>query len=229
MKDFSKIEDELAIKFKDKNLLKQAFVHRSFLNENPGFPLNQNERLEFLGDAVLELVVTDQLFKKYPNESEGELTSWRASLVNTQILSRIAKNLNFNNFLFLSKGEARGGKKARKFILGDTMEAVIGAIYLDQGYETAEKFIKENVMKELPKIIENGLFRDAKSRFQEIAQEKVQITPKYKVVKEWGPDHDKHFIIGIFLKDELIAQGEGSSKQEAEEEAAKKALEIKKW
>lgn len=229
MKDFSLFEKKLNLKFKNKDLLTQAFVHRSYLNENPDFPLFHNERLEFLGDAVLELVVTEELYKEYPKKSEGELTNWRAALVNSKILSEIADELGFNDFLLLSRGETKELGKSRKYILANTFEAMIGAIYLDQGYGVCRDLIKKHLIKELPLIIEKGLYKDAKSLFQEEAQEKVEITPTYKVLKEWGPDHAKHFIIGVFLEKELIAEGEGSSKQEAEDEAAKKALEVKKW
>jgi ribonuclease-3 len=227
--DFSKLEKKLDVKFKNKDLLTQAFIHRSFLNENPDFHLDNNERLEFLGDAVLELIVTEYLYQKYPQKPEGELTSWRASLVNAKILSEIAARLGFNDFLLLSKGETKELGKARQYILANTFEAFIGALYLDRGYEACGKFIKKHVLVELPTIIENRLFKDAKSLFQEEAQERMGITPVYKVIREWGPDHAKHFIIGVYLNKELAAQGEGSSKQEAEEEAAKLALLAKKW
>ena len=229
MYDFSKFEKKLDLKFKNKDFLIQAFVHRSYLNENPDFYLPHNERLEFLGDAVLELIVTQYLYQKYPKKSEGELTNWRAALVNAKQLSEIAKDLDFNDFLLLSRGEAKELGKARQYILGNTFEALIGAIYLDQGYQACEDFIKKYLTVKLPEIIEKGLFKDAKSRFQEEAQERVGITPIYKVLEEWGPDHAKHFIIGVFLGENLVAKGEGSSKQEAEEEAAKEALAIKNW
>lgn len=229
MKDFSKLEKQLNLKFKNKDLLAQAFCHRSYLNENPDFYLGHNERLEFLGDAVLELVVTEYLFKKYPKKAEGELTNWRAALVNARMLSDIARELYFNNFLLLSRGEAKETGKARQYILANTLEAFIGSLYLDRGYKICQEFIEGHLIKELPRIIETGLFKDAKSLFQEEAQEKVGITPSYKVLKEWGPDHAKHFVIGVFLRDELVVEGQGSSKQEAEERAARNALEIKKW
>jgi len=229
MYDFSKFEKKLDLKFKNKDFLIQAFVHRSYLNENPDFYLPHNERLEFLGDAVLELIVTQYLYQKYPKKSEGELTNWRAALVNAKQLSEIAKDLDFNDFLLLSRGEAKELGKARMYILANTFEAFIGGLYLDQGYESCKKFIEKHLIKELPHIIEAGLFKDAKSRFQEEAQERVGITPIYKVLEEWGPDHAKHFIIGVFLGENLVAKGEGSSKQEAEEEAAKEALAIKNW
>ncbi len=229
MKDFSKLEQFIGITFKDKNLLIQAFIHRSYLNENPDVKLEHNERLEFLGDAVLELVVTEALYHQYPDKSEGELTTWRAALVNAKMLSIIAQRLQFNDFLLLSRGEAKETGKARQYILANTFEAFIGALYLDQGYEACKAFIEKEVMRELPRIIAEGLYKDAKSLFQERAQEIVGITPTYKVLKEWGPDHAKHFLVGVYLKDELVAQGEGTSKQEAEEEAAKKGLEVKGW
>jgi ribonuclease-3 len=229
MKDFSLLEKKLNLKFKNIDFLVQAFVHRSYLNENPKFHLFHNERLEFLGDAVLELVVTEFLYKKYPQKPEGELTNWRAALVNAKMLSEIARNLEFNDSLLLSKGEEKEIGKARQYILANTFEAVIGSIYLDQGYKACDKFIAKNLLTKLPMIIEKGLFKDVKSSFQEEAQERVGVTPTYKVLEEWGPDHAKHFIIGVFLKDELVAKGEGSSKQEAEEDAAHHALQIKEW
>ena len=224
MKDFSKLEKKLNISFKNKDLLVQAFCHRSYLNENPKFRLFHNERLEFLGDAVLELVVTEYLYLKYPKKTEGELTSWRAALVNSKMLAKIAQGLHFNDFLLLSLGETKESGKARECILANTFEAFIGSLYLDLGYKACQKFIKKYLIKELPQMIEKGLFKDAKSLFQEEAQEKKGITPNYKVLKEWGPDHAKHFTIGVFLDEELVAKGEGSSKQEAEETAAKNAL-----
>ncbi len=229
MKDFSKLEKKLNLNFKNKDLLIQALVHRSYLNENPNFYLPHNERLEFLGDAVLELVVTGYLYRNYPQKPEGELTNWRAALVNAKILSEISKDLGLNDFLLLSKGEQKELGKARQYILANALEALIGSIYLDQGYRGAKEFVNKNLIIKLPEIIEKGLFRDNKSRFQEEAQERVGITPGYKVLEEWGPDHAKHFIIGVFLDKELIAKGEGSSKQEAEEKAAKSALEVKGW
>ena len=229
MKDFSKLEKTLNLSFKNKDLLIQAFCHRSFLNENPDLHLEHNERLEFLGDAVLELVVTGSLYQNYPKKAEGELTNWRAALVNAKMLSQIANNLGVNDFLLLSRGEEKELGKARQYILANTFEALIGAIYLDQGYKVCQKFIEKYLITELPHIIEAGLFRDAKSCFQEEAQERAGITPNYKVLEEWGPDHAKHFIIGVFLNNELVAKGEGSSKQEAELAAAKNALEAKGW
>ncbi|PIV45140.1 MAG: ribonuclease III [Candidatus Nealsonbacteria bacterium CG02_land_8_20_14_3_00_37_10] len=229
MINFSPLEKKLNLKFKKKDLLIQAFCHRSYLNENPNSNLENNERLEFLGDAVLELIVTEYLFEKYPKKSEGELTNWRAALVNAKMLSETANELGFNDYLLLSKGEKKETGKARQYILANTFEALIGAAYLDSGYKKCRDFIEKNLIAKLPEIIEKGLFKDAKSCFQEEAQERTGITPAYKVMKEWGPDHSKHFIIGVFLNSELVAEGEGSSKQEAEVEAAKNALETKGW
>ncbi len=229
MKDFAILEEELNLKFNDKGLLKQAFCHRSYLNENPQADLKNNERLEFLGDAVLELVVTEELFANYPAKPEGELTNWRAALVNSKMLSETARELGLNDYLLLSKGEKKEVGKARQYILANTFEALIGAAYLDLGYEACRQFIKEKLLVKLPEIIEKGLFKDAKSTFQEEAQERNGITPAYRVVREWGPDHSKQFIVGVFLNNELIAEGKGFSKQEAEIEAAKNALEAKGW
>ncbi len=230
MKNFSLLEKKINIYFKNKDFLVHAFCHRSYLNENPGFYLGNNERLEFLGDAVLELIVTIYLYEKYSKKPEGELTNWRAALVNSKMLSEVSRELGFNDYLLLSCGEEKETGKARQCILANTFEAFIGALYLDQGYESCKKFIEKSLIKEkLSSIIEQKLFEDDKSVFQEKAQEKTGITPVYEVMKEWGPDHEKHFDIGVFLGKEMVANGEGSSKQEAEEAAAKNALEIKKW
>lgn len=229
MKEFSELEKQLDIKFKNKDLLKQAFVHRSYINENSSFELDHNERLEFLGDAVLELVTTEHLYKTYPNP-EGELTNWRASLVNGAMLSTLARKLNLEQYLYLSKGEAKDkNSKARSYILANCVEALIGAIYLDAGYQVAEKFIHEHLIPELPNILENKLYQDPKSKFQEVAQEKMGVTPSYKVLSESGPDHNKKFEIGVYLDKELVTTGKGSSKQEAQVNAAERALKKKKW
>lgn len=229
MKDYSTLEKKLGISFKNKDLLVNGFVHRSYLNENPNFHLPQNERLEFLGDAVIELAVTEYLYREYPKNPEGELTTWRAALVNAKMLSEIAKELGFNDFLLLSRGEEKENGKARDYILANTFEAFIGALYIDQGFKACEKFIGKFLLIKLAYILEAKLFQDSKSRFQELAQEKTGITPAYKTLDEWGPDHEKNFKIGVFLGEKLVAEGEGSSKQEAEEAAARNALKIKKW
>lgn len=229
MPKFELLEKKLGVKFKNKNLLIQAFCHRSYLNENPDFYLAHNERLEFLGDAVLELVVTEYLYKKYPDKSEGELTNWRAALVNAKILGDSAGRLGFNDFLLLSRGEEKEVGKSRLYILANTFESFVGSFYLDSGYKKAKDFIENNLIGELPQIIEQGLFKDAKSLFQENAQEKSGITPTYKVLKEAGPDHAKTFTIGVYLGSQLVAEGQGLSKQEAEEQAAQNALKLKHW
>ncbi|MEK7578476.1 MAG: ribonuclease III [Patescibacteria group bacterium] len=228
-KDFKELQKTLGIKFKNLNFLKQAFVHRSYLNENPAFELRHNERLEFLGDAVLELVVTEYLFKNYPDLAEGEMTNLRAALVNSQMLSQVSDRLGFNDFLYLSKGEAKEIGRGRQYILANTFEAFIGAFYLDQGYKAAENFIYNSLISELKNIIEKKLWRDHKSLFQEAAQERVGITPTYEVLSENGPDHAKKFVVGIYLAKELVAQGEGSSKNEAQQQAAESALKLKGW
>lgn len=227
--DFAKFEEASGIIFKDKELLRRAFTHRSYLNENRGTELTHNERLEFLGDAVLELIVTEYLYTKYPDSNEGDLTAFRASLVNAITLSEAAQKINVNDFLLLSKGEAKDTGKARQYILANTMEAIIGAIYLDQGYDASKYFVSKNLFHLIDKIIEEKSWIDAKSKFQEKAQEWMAITPVYKSLKEEGPDHDKQFTIGVFLASELVAEGTGKSKQEAEQIAARKALESKGW
>ena len=227
--DFEQFEKIIGIKFKDKNLLIQAFIHRSYINENRRTNLEHNERLEFLGDAVLELVSTVYLFNKYPHKNEGDLTSYRSALVNATMLSSIATSLEMEKFLLLSKGESKDRGKARQIILANTMEALIGAIFLDQGYDGAQKFINKYITPQIEEIVAKGTWMDAKSMFQEKAQEVTGITPSYKVMKELGPDHDKFFTVGVYIRDEMIGIGEGKSKQEAEQNAAHKALEAKHW
>lgn len=222
-KDLSQLESALGITFKDKNLLRQVFVHRSYLNENVGFDLDHNERLEFLGDAVLELVVTEHLYRHY-NNPEGELTNWRSALVRGVMLAEIAQNLSMGDYLYLSRGEERSGGKARQLILANTFEAFIGGLYLDQGYEAAAKFIQEQLIHRLKHIIDEKLYLDPKSRLQELCQERSGITPLYKVIAEYGPDHAKSFSVGVYLNNELVGEGSGSSKQNAEQAAAHSAL-----
>lgn len=227
--DLSKLEKNLKIKFKNKKLLEQAFVHRSYLNENPGCKMEQNERLEFLGDAVMELVVTNYLFKNYPKNPEGDLTTWRAALVNSKMLSEISAKLGFDDYLMLSKGESQDKGRARQFILANTFEAVVGAIYLDGGFDKAQKFLEKNLLCELNRVLKEKLYLDPKSLFQEEAQGKMGITPSYELIQEQGPDHCKKFEIGVYLNGDLIAKGEGPSKQSAQEDAARKGLKKKGW
>lgn len=228
MDNISKLEKKIGIRFNNKDLLQQALVHRSYLNENPDFSLEDNERLEFLGDAVLEMVVTEYLYQNYP-DPEGELTNWRAALVNAKMLSEKADRLAVNNYLLLSRGEAKDKGRARQYILANAFEALVGAIFLDQGYEKVSQFIKKEILKELPQIIKQKLYQDPKSSFQEESQDKFGLTPVYEVIKEWGPDHAKQFIVGLYLDQKLIAKGQGASKQEAQEKAAEAALKKKGW
>ena len=228
MTNIEELQEKIGVKFKNEDLLLEALTHRSYINENPAWRLDHNERMEFLGDAVLELSVTDHLYRNYPNP-EGELTNWRAAIVNAVILAKISAKFDLNDYILLSRGEAKDTGRARQYILANAIEAVIGAIYLDQGYAAADEFIKRFIIGELAEIINQKLYRDAKSRFQEEAQEKVGVTPTYEVMKEWGPDHARNFVVGVYLGKELIAEGEGLSKQEAQQQAAEKALAIKGW
>jgi ribonuclease-3 len=217
------LQDQLGIHFKDPDLLERAFIHRSYLNEHPKAGLEHNERLEFLGDAVLELVVTDYLYCNYPNP-EGDLTNWRSALVKTESLSAVAEKLELDQYLKLSRGEAKGNARSRALIHANCVEAMIGAIYLDQGYETAQNFIQENIVSTLPQILAEGSWVDPKSRFQELAQEREGHTPHYRVLEEMGPDHDKTFVVGVYVGDRLCGKGKGSSKQSAQQQAAASAL-----
>jgi ribonuclease-3 len=229
MPDFGPLEERLGHEFRDRSLLLQALTHRSYLNENTSYEYPHNERLEFLGDAVLELIVTEFLYKNYAND-EGELTNWRAALVNAKTLAGISRDLNFEEYLLLSKGEAKDkDSKARMYILANAIEAIIGAVYLDGGMPASEKFIGQHVLSHLPKILKDELYVDAKSKFQETAQELMGVTPTYKVLEEKGPDHAKEFTIGVFLDKELISVGRGTSKQEAQVAAADAALDAKEW
>lgn len=222
--DSEKLEKSIGYKFKKEKLLNEALTHRSYLNENPGWRFSHNERLEFLGDAVLELVATEILFSKYPNYDEGKLTSFRAALVNYQMLADVSKNISLENFLLLSKGESKDVGRARDVILANALESLIGAIYLDGGYDKAKAFIEKFVIVKLESVVEQGLYKDAKSEFQEKTQAKLKFTPVYKVLSEEGPDHKKIFTVGVYLADKLAAVGQGMSKQDAEVDAAKRAL-----
>jgi ribonuclease-3 len=229
MNDFSKFEKKIGVNFKNKNLLIQAFTHRSYINENPAWRGSHNERLEFLGDAVLELVSTEHLYNTRPKSTEGEMTSLRAALVNADMLSGVAQELKMGDFLLLSKGESKDEGRARQYILANAFEALVGAIYLDQGYGAALSFLKKYLFPKLKEVVEKKLWIDAKSLFQEKAQDVLGITPTYKVLGESGPDHNKRFVVGVYLENRLIAEAEGSSKQEAEEHAARHALKLNNW
>jgi ribonuclease-3 len=210
------------INFINKDLLETALTHKSCLNENPDLK-ESNERLEFLGDAILEFVITETLYKSFPDKQEGYLTSLRANLVNTQNLAEVAKKLNIGNLIHLSKGEEDGGGRENPSLLSDTVEAIIGALYLDQGLEKVEEFIKQNLVTEIPEKTAKPL-KDAKSRFQEYIQAKGLPAPKYKVLKESGPDHDRDFVVQVLVEGKVMGEGVGKSKSQAEQEAAKKAL-----
>ena len=217
------------MQFNDLELLRQAFTHRSYLNEHRGEVTGHNERLEFLGDAVLELISTHFLYDKYPDKPEGELTAYRAALVNAVTCAEIAHEIGMNDFLLLSRGEAKDTGRARNILLANAFEALVGAIYLDQGYDAAKQFITKHLFPKIDAIVSEKLWQDAKSALQERAQETEGVTPSYAVVRETGPDHDKHFIVGVYIKDAVVAEGSGKSKQEAEQSAAREALAKKGW
>ncbi len=220
-------ERVLKCSFSDIDLLITAFTHRSYLNEHRHSVKEHNERLEFLGDAVLELAVTEFLFLEY-QEPEGVLTNWRSSLVRTESLAESAHKLKIEDLLRLSKGEKHGTERARTQILANTFEAIVGAIYLDQGYETAKKFIHQQIISKFDKILKSGIYIDFKSKLQETAQKKENLTPLYRVLAENGPDHDKNFRAGVFVGDNMRGIGEGPSKQTAQQKAAEVALQYYK-
>jgi len=223
-KDLQELEKKLGITFKDKDLLTTALTHRSYLNENYDTHLSNNERLEFLGDAVLELITTEYLFKTYPERAEGELTSFRSALVKTASLSETAFELTIGDYIYMSRGEEVTGGRKRPYILANTFESLLGAIYLDQGYEVARKFVIEKLVPKISQIIENRLDIDPKSKLQEVSQEVLNYTPVYELVSADGPDHDKEFVMAVKITNRIFGQGKGKSKQEAEQNAAQAAL-----
>lgn len=225
---YKKLEEQTGLKFKDYHMLRNAFVHRSYLNEHRDSQYESNERLEFLGDAVLELVVTEYLFGNYPNP-EGELTNWRSALVKGEMLAKIARELDLGGYLFLSHGEEKSGGRTKDYLLANTFEALIGVVYLELGYEMAKVFIKRFLLVHLEDILVKGEHIDAKSRLQEIAQEKVGTTPSYVLQQEEGPDHDKVFTMAAFIGTRMVGKGKGGSKQLAEQQAAEDALKRLKW
>jgi ribonuclease III len=228
-KKLEDFEEILGVVFQNKDTLRQALVHRSYLNEHPDFPIGHNERLEFLGDAVLELVVTEYLYGNYENP-EGELTNWRASLVNGDRLASTCHEIGAEKYLYLSKGESKDvNSKARRYILANAFEAIIGAIYIDQGWDASKEFVHKTILSQLEHILENKLYIDPKSQFQEAAQERMGVTPSYRVLSEEGPDHAKEFEVGVYLEKELIAKGIGTSKHEAQVAAAHEAINVKGW
>jgi ribonuclease-3 len=227
--DAKKIKSTLGIEIGNTALFQEAVTHRSYLNEHKGHPVPHNERLEFLGDAVLELAVTERLYADFPERPEGELTALRAALVNSDMLSKIGQDLGIEAFLLMSRGEAKDTGRARHFLVANTLEAIIGALYLDQGYQAAQAFIEARVLTRTQEVLDSKLYTDAKSRFQEIAQEKMGVTPQYRVLRESGPDHDRRFVAGVYIGDDLIAEGEGLSKQDAQRTAAKEGLIKQGW
>lgn len=229
MKDFHLFEQNIGISFKDKFVLQQAFTHRSYINENPKSGLVHNERLEFLGDAVLELVVTDYLFSTYKEHAEGDLTAYRSALVNAVVAAEVATTLGMNEYLLLSKGESKDVGRARQTILANAYESFIGALYIDQGYKVCDDFIKKTLIPKLKDIINKKLWKDPKSHIQEEAQDRLGVTPSYEVIGQLGPDHDKFFTVGVFFGDKKIAEGKGRSKQEAQQAAAQAAIDKKGW
>ncbi len=229
MSALEELQSVLEHTFANPDLLRQALVHRSYINEHPDFALGHNERLEYLGDAVLELVVSDYLYHHFPNP-EGDLTNWRASLVNAKSLSGVAKAIDMDQWLMLSRGEAKEkNSKARQNIHANAVEAIIGALYLDGGIKPAETFIAKHILSKLEEILDKQLYVDPKSKFQEMSQAALGITPSYKVLREWGPDHDKHFLMGVYVGEDEVATGEGASKQEAQVSAALNGLKARGW
>ena len=230
MKEFDskEVARVLGVDIRKAEFFQTAFTHRSYLNEHRNYPLDHNERLEFLGDAVLELVVTEYLFHRYPNP-EGELTSWRAALVNGEMLARVGAEIGIEPFLMMSRGESKDTGRSRQYLVANAMEAIIGALYLDQGYDAARDFILRVIVSHLPEVFEQKLYADPKSEFQEQAQTRFGMTPSYRVLFESGPDHDKCFTAGVYVGDDLVAEGTGNSKQDAQREAAKNALKKKGW
>lgn len=222
--ELSLLEKKLGITFKNKDLLTESLTHRSYLNEFPKWHLPHNERLEYLGDAVLELLVSEELFDKFPEEPEGQLTVLRAALVNYQILARVAETVGLQDFILMSRGERKDTGRAREVILANAIEAVIGAMYVDQGLEKVRAFVKAHVMNNLDQVLATKSYKDAKSELQEIVQEKLKITPTYSVMDESGPAHRRIFKMGVYFGEKFIAEATGPSKQEAELEAAKNAL-----
>ena len=226
MDDIRKFENSIGINFKDKNLINQVFIHRSYINEHRSAGLSHNERLEFLGDAVLELVTTEYIYTSF-DRPEGEMTSWRSAMVKGESLSAEAKNIGMEEYLKVSRGEAKNAGKARDLILANAFEALIGAIYLDQGYNTVKKFVEDHITCKLSEILDKQHHIDAKSHLQELSQEKFSITPTYETISEEGPDHNKKFIVGVYIGKKQIGTGGGNSKQRAQITAAANALENK--
>lgn len=223
MLDIEHLERELNLKFNNKDLLENALTHRSYLNEHKEVKFS-NERLEFLGDAVLQFLSSRYLYEKFPNSPEGDLTNYRASLVCAPSLAEVSLKLGLGEHLFLSRGEEESGGRKREYILANTFEALLGALFLDQGMEPCRKLVEENLLPKIDEVLENQTYKDYKSRFQEYSQEKYNQTPEYREVDSWGPDHNKVFMMGVYIDKKELGKGEGSSKQKAEQGAAQNAL-----
>ena len=221
----SALEKAIGYSFKDKDLAREALTHRSYLNENPTWGVPHNERLEFLGDAVLELIVTEELMNRFPEDDEGRLTALRASLVNYQFMAQAAGTLGLEACIMLSRGESKDTGRAREVIMANAMEAVIGALYQDAGYAECKRLVKDCVMSGLHGIMQSAAYRDPKSTLQEMTQGTKKITPHYREIEKTGPEHHTLFKVGVYIGEAFVASGEGYSKQEAEADAAKKALE----
>lgn len=224
MDSYNEIIKKIGIEFKNKSLLKMAFTHRSYLNENRGKGLENNERLEFLGDAVLELIISTYLYEKHPQKTEGDLTSIRAAIVRTESLAEETRRIGLGQYLKMSKGEEDSGGKDKEYLLANLYEATLGAIYLEHGYEVCKDFVSRTLLLKIDKIISQKLFIDPKTKIQEIMQSKFKLTPTYEILKEDGPDHDKVFTVGLYKGTEILSEGNGQSKQKAEEDAAKNAI-----
>lgn len=226
--NFAAIEEILGMTFMDKSLIESAFTHRSYLNENRHCTVAHNERLEFLGDAVLELATTEHLYLEYPNK-EGELTNFRSALVNYKALAEIFQELGLECFIRMSRGQLKDNGRSREVILANCMEAVIGAMYLEVGFEYCREFIRNQILVRLPKLISEKKIVDPKSVLQEVIQAQFKVLPVYSVVKEQGPDHDKSFVIQVLVKGKLVGVGKGASKKESELAAAEAALKFRPW
>ncbi len=222
--DINKLEQILGIDIKDITLFTTAFTHRSFLNEHPDYENPSNERLEFLGDAVLQLISSEYLYEKYPSSPEGDLTNYRAAIVCTTSLAEEARRLGYGELLLLSKGEEATGGRDREYILANTFEAVLGAMYLAKGLTACKEFVARELLHKVNRIVAEQSYKDAKSLFQELAQEKLAVTPVYKVIDSWGLDHEKTFRVAVYVGEKEYGTGEGGSKQKAEQDAAEKAL-----
>jgi ribonuclease-3 len=223
--DFTKVQEILKTKLENENLFKISFTHRSYLNEHPEYTNESNERLEFLGDAVLQLLSSEFLYNHYKKSPEGDLTNFRSSVVCTPSIAAEARRLGYGEMLLLSNGEESTGGREREYILANTFEAVLGALYIEKGLDVCKEFVERELLYKVEGVINEEEYKDAKSVFQESAQDRYGVTPQYKILDSWGPDHEKIFRVGVYLDKDLWGEGQGKSKQKAEQDAAEKALE----